>query len=346
MDDAPSAAPIRFHARQWIICLLLALATVQCVRSVFFVNVSLLDLRQYINGAERTPFQSRVAMIPLLRWAGTNRPIQRVAGFLEHSLEKVPQLKPPPERVSPEKLACILAGMVAMLAATAFLIAYGRRHFGRLWWMPATLMLVILFATYGARYETPFWYPYDLPHFALFGMAAVLLLRGRWALAFCVFLLDLPMRETSIYLVPVLLALGWHRGRLRQALGWAAAMAVLWLPWYLYVWHRFAHNPTDTGVHGTSMFRSLANPLHWPQVACAFGYLVVPFVFGWRDLAADRKWFVYGALPCLFVTGLYGIWYETRIWDEWMIPAAVIFSEQAIVMLRRALPSTEETQPA
>lgn len=336
MPETQHPSPVPFHLKQWTISFLLLLATVQCVRSIFLVNQSALDLPRYASGEERKPYQSRTAMMPVLRWSESSPQIKTAARFFQHSVDKS-GLHYPGEPVTPEKMISIFVGILSTLASTIFCIAYGHRRFGALWWLVPTTMLAILFTTYGARYEVLHWYPYDLPHFALFGIATVLVIEEQWALAFVLFLVDLPMRETSIYLVPVLAAVGYSRGRLRQATLWSATMLILWAPFYLYIAHRFAHSPSETGVHAINILLAIINPLHWPQVACAFAYLVLPFCFGWSYLSRNHRWFVYGMLPCLAVTALWGVWYETRIWDEWMIPAAVLLTTQALPMMRKAL---------
>lgn len=336
MPDAQHPTPISFHLKEWTVSFLLLLATVQCVRSIFLVNQSALNLSRYAKGEERKPFQLRTAMMPLLRWSESSKKIKIAARFFQQSVDKS-GLPYPVEPVTPEKMMSIFVGIISTISATVFCIAYGHRRFGALWWLVPTTMLAILFTTYGARYEVLHWYPYDLPHFALFGIAAVMVMEDQWALAFLLFLIDLPMRETSIYLAPILAAVGYSRGRLRRAALWSAAMLILWAPFYLYIAHRFAQSPSETGVHAINILLAIINPLHWPQVACAFAYLVLPFCFGWSYLSRDNRWFVYGMLPCLMVTALWGVWYETRIWDEWMIPAAVLLTTQASPMMRKAL---------
>jgi hypothetical protein len=306
-----------FTGRDYVIALLLCLATVHCVRSIFLVNVSPIDLQRYEHGTERMPFQGRVAMMPVLRWAHGSHGMQRVAAFFDNSLRGTTHFAVPPENVTPEKLACIAAGLTAMLLVLAFQIQLGRLRTPRVWWMPAVLFLFMLYITYAARYEAQYWYPYDLPHLALFGVAAICILEGWLPAAFCLFLLDLPMRETSVFLVPLVLATGFVQQK-RSALGWAIAMVVLWLPVHLFA--------TDARMHWLHIGRALANPLHWPQVGSAFGFLIVPFCFGFGFLTRKERWFVFAALPSLAVIALYGIWYETRVWGEWLLPFALLLS--------------------
>ena len=311
------------------VLVLLLLATVHCVRSIFLVNVSLVDLQSYAQGTERMPFQGRVAMMPVLRWAHGSHAVQRAADFFDDSLRRTPHFAVPPEHVSAEKLTSIAVGLLATGLAVLFAVLVGRRRFGALWWLPASLFLLMLYLTYAARYEAQYWYPYDLLHIALFGMAAVCILEDRLGLAFALFVLDLPVRETAIFLVPLVLAVGYVERR-KLAWVWAGLMAGLWLPVRLAIMHRFAANATEAKVHLIGFERAIANPLHWPQIASAFGFLLLPFCFGFGLLSRKERFFVYGALPSLGVIALYGIWYETRVWDEWLLPFAVLLSLEAV----------------
>ena len=86
--------------------------------------------------------------------------------------------------------------------SVAILFARGRR-FGALQWLPAVIFLAILYASYAARYEEAYWYPYDLPHMLIFGAACLCFLEGPLWMFFPLFVLDLPMRETSVFLIVV-----------------------------------------------------------------------------------------------------------------------------------------------
>jgi hypothetical protein len=71
----------------------------------------------------------------------------------------------------------------------------------------------------------------DLPHFAIFGIACLLVLEGAWIPAILLFLVDVPLRETSIYLVPLILAVGYSQNRAKKAAVMAAAMVAVWYPY-------------------------------------------------------------------------------------------------------------------
>lgn len=315
---------------RWLIYLLFLLASVHCARSIFLVNVSLLDLPKYEAGTERMPFQGRIAMMPVLRWAHTDATMARAAAFFDASLKRTPHMLHPPEDYTAEKLVCMVLGVIAVATMTFAGVWYGRRRLGDFWWVPAVVTLAMLYVTYAARYEMEFWYPYDLPHFAIFGIACLCFMEEAWFPALVLYIVDIPLRETSVYLVAVVLVLEYGRGRWRLGLGIASAMLLAWLPLHLWISVHYAHNPSDTGISPLAIKRALLNPLHWPQIASAFGYLLVPLVLGRRFLTRDMRYLLWGALPCLVVTLLFGIWYETRIWNEWIVPAAAMLGMEAM----------------
>jgi len=311
--------------RRAVICALLALATSHCVESIFVDNLSFMNLQAYANGTEQMPFQGRVAMMPIGRWAESSHLMQKESDWIEmrifHGANK--HLEP----YSSSKVAYLTVGLISSLIAVGFGIFYGTRYMPNLWWLPSALFIYMLYVTYAARSDAHYWYPYDLPHFALFGVAAVCVPQGWWIAAFCLFLVDLPVRETAIYLVPVVLAVGYAR-RQRRTIVWAIAMLVFWGIVRVVISRHFAGNSSDSRIHWDFWGPALRNPYRWGQLASAFGFLLIPFLWGWRYMTRDERFLIYGAVPGVAMTTLYGVWYETRIWDEWLLPAAVLMSLQ------------------
>jgi len=322
-----------------LICILLFLAALQCGRASFLVNVSYIDLQRYAAGTERMPYQGRIGMEPIVRWAEGNPLLNRAAAALNASLQKTPQHASHPEVLGPEKLICLLLGCLAVLLMTFAATAYTARHLPQLWWLGGVLTLAILYASYAARAELNFWYPYDLPHFALFGLATLCILEGWWPAFFALFLIDTPVRETSVYLLLLCSAVAWQRGK-RQLVAWnAAAFFLFWLPTRLWIVHRFAGNPGETGIRPIGILHAVFDPLHWPQLFSAGGYLLIPVWLARRHLARDQQWFIYAALPCMAVTLAFGMWYESRIFGEWTVAIAVLASTEIASALKNLFAS-------
>ena len=311
-----------------LISLLLFLAAVQCGRAIFLANVSYLDLARYAAGTERAPYQDRIAMIPVLRWAEHSAALTRAAAAIDRSEQATPQHASHPETMGPEKLASVLVGCLSVVLMTFAATAVTRRRFPQMWWLGGALVLAILYTSYAARAELNLWYPYDLPHFAVFGLATLGILEGEWGLFFACFLLDIPIRETSIYLALLGGTVAWSRREMRVLAGIAAVAALVWLPVRLAVTHHFAHNANEVGIRGHQILRALANPLHWPQVASAGGFLLIPLLLGRRLLRPEGRIFLLAAAPCVLVTLIFGLWYESRIFGEWTVALALLLAEE------------------
>jgi hypothetical protein len=320
-----SLGDIRTSTR-YLIYLLLFLASTHCVLSNFFVNFSYLDLAAYQRGAAHNPYQERVAMMPLLREAHNSAFAQNFAAKLRKILRVHPHSAF--RDVSSEQLASMVTGLVSVYFAVAFAVWYGRRRFARLWWMPAVIILAMLYVTQAARYESAVWFPYDLPQMAVFGIASVLILEGWWPAAFVLFLIDIPIRETSIYLASIAAAVAFSRRQWKQTIALPIAMFACWLLFRIPIHHMFAHNPNELGVDLYSKRQDLLNPVHWPQVASAYGFMLLPLLLGRRYLSREQQIFMVGALPCLIVTLTFAIWHETRVFCEWILAAAVLLTTE------------------
>lgn len=339
----PSTAPPHhgFTRKDLVVLVLLVLAAAHCTLAIFYDNVSYINLKQYEAGTERNPFQERVAMIPLLRLAAQSPPLERVAAYLDAHDRRYPGRTGPDcaERYTPEKLACVVVGLLSMMSALAVLVTLGLRRMRDVWWLPAALALVILYVSFAARYEQNFWYPYDLPHMLLFGTAALAILTSRPRLLLLCFLLDLPFRETAIFLIPLTVSFlqqGWKR---RQVLTLASVMLVAWAIVRVLVVQRFAHNRSEAGVHVLNNLRSTLLPLNWPAFASVLGFLLIPIWSARRHLSASMQWFLWATLPGLAAMVWFGIWSESRVALEWTMPYALLAATECHAALLRATPN-------
>ena len=324
--------PLAFERYSLLVYLLLLLAAIHCARAVFYESVSHLVLTRYIEGTERMPFQARIAMAPILGFAHQNAFLQRQAAQdIDHRFAYLHIS----DAASPEKLAATYIGVVCTVLLIAALVWYGRRTFVVFWWLPAVLALVMMQILFVVRYEQILWFPYDLPQCLLFGLACICIFESWWVGFALLFLLDIPMRETIVLLIPCLLAVHYGSRHWRRALALSAVLVVPWAAFRLWVVHRFAHNPSEAGVHYHQIAHSIYEPGHWPQIASAFAFLWIPLWLGRKRLSQTQYRFLLGALPGLFCVALFGIWYEQRIWGEWIAPAAILLTAQATSLLEQ-----------
>jgi hypothetical protein len=299
--------------------LLLLCATTHCVLSIFYVNTSYLNLHSYANGSEREPFQRRFLMVPVLHWAESNHVLQSVAARYGVN---VPQAEP----MSAAKLACILVSLVLVNAFGLWSIRASRQLSIRHWWLLWALLLAILYASYAARYEQPLWYPYDIPHLIVFGIATVFVLTDRPLPFLLAFAIDAPLRETSAFLIALAFLVHLRAKSWRVAI---AACSVLWILSRLLAQHLY---PTGAhqwnGLHWYAMIK----PWHLPQLFSIAGFLWLPVWFGVKYLTRPERISLYAATAMIVFTFFFATWNETRAWSEW----TVLFAILAAVQLERS----------
>lgn len=300
------------------------MATVQCVRADFLVNETFIHWDLYAAGAEAMPYQGRIAMMPALRAAAHNPTFRALA---QRFAETVTIGSRHQEPFTVEKVASLIAGVVALGAMMATAFWWSRRRGLKPWWLANVLVLVIACVTLVMRATQNFWYAYDLPHAALFGCAVLFALEGWWVLAGLLFLVDLPMRETSIFLLPIFVGLARLRraGKgYRDGVALAFAMLVLWGVERLWIRRTLGEGSGGAAFHLAENMRHVLLPHHWPQLFSAGGYLAIPVWLERRRLGRRDRWVLYGALLCLPLDMLFGVWTETRVWLEWTLPLAAL----------------------
>jgi hypothetical protein len=322
-----------FARRSWIY-LLLVLASAHCARAIFFANTNAIVMRMeaYEHGQDQLPFQGRVLMEPAMRWAHENGAMQRISDRLNDN-------KLVAEPYTPEKVLSILIGCVAVCVLGLLANVAGRNVAEPLWWLPWTLVLVILFSSYAARAEQAYWYPYDLPEFALFGLGTLFAMRRQFVALLVLMPLVALNRETAILLVPLWVAAAWPEpGESRRRTVLALQTAALLTAWGVVramVGVHFAHNTSMTGSRIPRDLHDLANPRHWPQLASAFGFLLPVVTVNWRRLRLRSQRLLWGMWVSLPVLLYFGVWTESRIFDEYTLLLAVLVTEQAMAYLKQ-----------
>jgi hypothetical protein len=314
--------------RNLLIGFILLLAAIQCVRSIYASSVTGYDWPAYAIGKAAMPYQGRVAMMPYLRWAENSYWMQRLSARYQVMSQAGNKM---PEPMTVEKFASLLAALFSILILVAAAICYSIRCKYQPWWLMPCLVIVIATITLSVRGESNYWYVYDLPHAALFGLASICILEGWWLLLLLLFAIDTPVRETSIYLIAPSLAM-WIGAQSRRErfsiFAVVSIMAAYWVAFRLWVHHLFAQNRNDTGPRFGENLHALVTPHHWPQLLSAGGYLVIFVWLERKRLPLRQRRFLQGALLCVPVTLYYGLWVETRIWLEWTFPLAILAASE------------------
>ena len=316
--------------RDWLIGISLVLASVQCVRADFLISDTFIDWRAYAAGRASLPYQARIGMVPVLQAAEASPRFRRLAQRYADSVTIGSQ---PIETITVEKFASLCAGIVALLLMMAVALWWSVRRKMQPWWLANVLVLVIASVTLVMRATQNYWYAYDLPHAALFGSAALFAVEGWWLPALLLFALDLPMRETAIFLVPVVAFSMLVRQDGRQ--GWvraapvATGMLLVWAAAHHWIARRFAANSNEVHPRLQQNLQELFNPFHWPQLFSVGGYLAIFIWLERRRLNRVDRVLLYSAMLCAPVTLYYGVWSETRVWLEWTLPLAALAAAEA-----------------
>jgi len=328
LSDKPAQAihNARAITRNAVIAILLILAGIHCTLSIFYDNESWLNLAKYAAGNERNPYQERIAMIPVLRFGENSKTVQHLAVWFGRRIGRMWPMEP----VSPEKLISLFAALPSVLGALAVCSLYGWKQAPRFWWLPPALAVAILYASYAARYEHALWFPYDLPHMFVFGAACACILTGQIFLFLIFFILDLPIRETSIYLIPLSFAFSVRRLKVKSVVVLMAGMLIAWLAVRIPIVHLFHGNETELGSRVSRNFHTLLSPIDWPTLASTLGFLLIPVWLARKYLNGTAKVFLWLTLPCLLITAYFGVLIETRIAVEWTIPFALLAATEAV----------------
>ncbi len=305
--------------RRFAAILLLLCATTHCVLSIFYVNTSYLNLDDYTHGTAPEPFQRRFLMVPVLRAAESSHILQAAAARYGVNV-------PQPEPMSAAKLACILISLILLSALGLWTVRISSHLSIRHWWLLWSLMLAILYASYAARYEQCVWYPYDIPHLVLFGIATIFLLTDRPLLFAIAFAFDAPMRETSIFLVALAVIVHFRSKQWRIA---ASACTVFWILTRILAQHLY---PGGAHQWNALHWYNEIKPWHLPQVFSIAGFLWLPVWLGVKYLTQPERLALYAATAMIFFTFFFATWNETRAWSEW----TVLFAILAAVQLERS----------
>ena len=333
------------------------LATVQ------FTWCYLWQVRPYVHtdiyelGKERMPFQGRLLMVPVMRWAHNQHWISNVASLMHQNMYWFPRSMEPEALVQAIiDFACIA---IAGLVATSIYQRASRLHL--LTPLVYPMVLVLCVATYLLHTIQNFRFIYDLPSLAFFSIALWLIYFHKPAWLFIgIFLLATLNRETTLLLLPIYaiselfhdgeVKPDWPRLRSIRVLAVLIPLAIYWLGFQILVHHLFAGNPSEFYSRIPQNLGFLISPRAWPQMLGACGYLF-PIVLIFRKHLCDvefRAWL--WVLPVWFAfMFVYGILIETRIFGElipYMACAAALITEESIAarLQHRIRHTTEEAR--
>jgi hypothetical protein len=269
----------------------------------------------------------------ILHWAESNHLLQAAAARYGVNV-------PQPEPMSAAKLVCILLSLILLNAFGLWTIRVSAHLSIRHWWLLWALMLAILYASYAARYEQCIWYPYDIPHLVLFGIATIFLLTNRPLPFVIAFAFDAPMRETSVFLIALALTVHFRSKAWRIA---AAVCAILWTLTRLLAQHLYPNRAHQwNAVHWYNQIK----PQHLPQLLSIAGFLWLPVWLGVKYLTRPERRALYAATAMILFTFFFATWNETRAWSEWTVLYAILAAVQIERTFAQASPVANSQNPS
>lgn len=286
-----------------------------------------IDLARYARGQERMPFQGR----DLMRWPML---VASHSAALQHLTAGRALLRSPEFLVMEVSaaLALLLAGWAAIklyrLAAPAAPIPE----------LPFAILIIV--CVFDFVLSVPFSFPYDLPATAFLGWGTYFVVRRRFLALLPVFILGTWNRETTLFLVGVLLLvaatkdsrLKWRNLDRRDWLQ-AGVLCLCWLAITRAQHFFYRTAPTEAGPRISGNLHALANPLLWPNILSASAFLL-PYVYLNRrriEFAPLRSALLILPFWVLLLLSV-GQILELRIYGDISVPiavaAALIFVQQ------------------
>ena len=324
--------------------LMLALATIDLVWFYLQTVPPGLQLPAYEAGRERMPFQGRLLLEPLFRWAHSSS----TTGYASHCLGAVPWIVARP--VSPEGVLQAILDVLALAVAGAVAVALYRRASpaGRCAPLVYPTVLAMSLLMYAALTSHAYRFVYDLPQMALFSAGLLLVYDRRFPPFAACFVFATLNKETSILLLASFLLAERARGhRVLPALRLALPLALFWTGWQLWLRHHYILNASARDPRFLMNLVVLLTPAFWPQLGSVFAFLL-PLVLAHRRRIEDpvlASWLV--LLPLWGVLMLfYGLLLETRIFGElipYMAACAVLVGE-SLLLSEQTLQQNEQSE--
>lgn len=350
--------------------------TVQFVGCYLFLSQHYLNLRRFAHGYERLPFQTRLLLAPLLRWAQHSAFMVHYASRLAMNGYFFPHGIGPSEALEFWlDIPCVLiAGWVALRIYRAA----SRRHL--LGWLVYPFFLVLCTVSYILHTVQNYRFVYDLPSLAFFALGLYLIyFRKSPILLVALFAIATLNRETTLFLIPFYLLselaprgrcdlsesapdhrlfllsaipavqhLRWKRLFRPEVLFTAGVMLAYWIVWHLFVFHLFRHNASEYYPRAQFNFYCFRRLRYWPQLASACGFLL-PLLPVFRRHIHDAQLRLWMAMiPVWYaLMFIWGILVETRVFGEllpFMAVLGTLIAEEAIAtaLARRQRQDGEE----
>jgi hypothetical protein len=252
-------------------------------------------------------------MIPFARWAESSVTLQQLASRYSRTVSQI-------EPMTSIKIGCVILSLILLNALGLYTLRSARKLGLRHDWLIWAFLIAILDVSYAARYEQALWYPYDVPHLVFFGLATLFLLEDRvWPFALAL-MIDIPMRETSLYLILAAVAMRFQevQWRVAAAVGIVLWGADSWLAKYLY--------PNISTEYDIRRNIGYFAPWHTPQLMSIVGFLLLPIWMSRKYLSTRQQRLLTAVSLMMLISLYFSTPVETRVWSEWSVLFAAFAS--------------------
>lgn len=342
-----------FTLKQIGLLAIYVLATIQFVGAYQDLVSNYLNYRLIEHGYERLPFQTRLLLVPLYRWAATNTWLQHYASRQSRNKSFYPN------GMSPEDVLSFFIGIVCVMIAgwvtvKLYKAATQRQLLGPLVY---PLFLGLCAITYILHTVQNYRYFYDLPSLAFFSVGLYLIYCRKSPLWFAaLFAIATLNRETTLFLLPFYMLTAaideegkflWQRMYSAKVLSVVLPLLVYWVGWHVLIFHIFRYNRSEYYSRASFNLFCLTRLRYYPQLLSAFGYLL-PFLILFRRHVRDAQlriwmWTIPLWIGCMFYLGIVA---ETRVFGELMPFIACISVLMAEEVIVRRLQRTRRTANA
>jgi hypothetical protein len=316
------------------------LATVQFAGTYYFLESNYLDYNRFEHGYERLPFQTRLLLAPLFRWADDDGFMVRYAAHLSINTYFFPN------GIAPQDILAFYLNIVCVLIAgwVAVRLYSASTQKNLLGEFVYPVFLGLCFMTYVLHMVQNYRYVYDLPSLAFFSIGLYLIYFRKspfWFIA--LFAVATLNRETTLLLLPFYVLsqtvnaggkMEWKKLYSLRVAGVVLPLMLYWFVWHGLIFHLFATNPSEYYSRILANLNTFKALRFYPQMFSILGYLPLFLWLNRKRLRDSQLRIWMWVLPIWFgLMTVWGILVETRIFGE-LIPyiacVSVIMAEEVV----------------
>lgn len=338
-DSAWGDSPLGVPKSVWFLyaCAIYCFARCHVAQTFRYMSIT-----RYLAGTERLPYQRRLLVMAVIR------------GARDLNIYRVFESRMSGHIVAPGLFSYFLVDLVSLAAAAWFCQKLYRKTapHGETTPFLLAIFLFTLAWTYLIAPEGSIFYPYDLASVAFFTAGLYFVYTRRFLPLLPVMLLGTANKETTAFLVPILIldAAVQPDGTIRlsswKRLPWlkAIALTAIWVLVKFALSRLYTHNsPADEYLRYRENFSRLL-PGKWPELLGTCGFLL-PVIFVYRRQISDPRIRAYFLIFPLWaaVMIVYGVISEVRVFGELCSLVTVAAALLLDTFIRMGVPRRSES---